>query len=533
MAALNLKVHRQLILINGFCFTAGPTGLTHHSEGSSSEAHSPSIRLNPYLHHCCSDKAIADTTEALIGAYLLCYGPEGAWSLLEWLGMELTKQEESEDAYTENTPLVEENISLGAVEVDSAANSLDVSKRPCTACQTFDKALLHLQEKSDTLCSANDLSTLRSTATKFTTPEEVLSSNKSQAFCQTFGEALVQQQASPDSFPSDSSRFSDLTSSANEITTLEESLNYRCPNISETTCQKLDGNLFQLDKRSEVVPVDSALLSSHISTAAGVMTLEEVLNNRSSEKPKEFAETLLQSGETPNPNSTKIPTSTEFMTLNENETLNPQLEGQKALLQPQNTTDSLLSDSAPFPSHRSSVAEFTTVSKTMNPQSEGQKFHKALLQPQKTPGPVLSNSALLSSHRSSSAEFTTLEEALNYHFNDHSLLQQAFTHTSLPRDYNSVRSSYEQLEFLGDALLDYLVTRHLYVYHRHMSPGDLTDLRSAVVNNYSFATLAVKLGLAKHLRSVSPSLFTIVNKFIVKLKEKEMRQQQANCNEVT
>lgn len=66
-----------------------------------------------------------------------------------------------------------------------------------------------------------------------------------------------------------------------------------------------------------------------------------------------------------------------------------------------------------------------------------------------------------------------------------------------------------------------------------MSPGDLTDLRSAVVNNYSFAALAVKLGFAKHLQSLSPPLFSIVNNFIVKLKEKEMKQQQVNHDEVT
>ena len=65
--------------------------------------------------------------------------------------------------------------------------------------------------------------------------------------------------------------------------------------------------------------------------------------------------------------------------------------------------------------------------------------------------------------------------------------------------------------------------RHLYIQHRHMSPGELTDLRSAVVNNYSFAVLAVKLGFPRHLRSLSPQLFGMVNTFVVKLKEKEMK----------
>ena len=131
------------------------------------------------------------------------------------------------------------------------------------------------------------------------------------------------------------------------------------------------------------------------------------------------------------------------------------------------------------------------------------------------------------------SEFVAVEEALNYKFHNRLLLEQAFTHTSLPRDYNSVRSSYEQLEFLGDALLDFLITHYLYLYHRNMSPGDLTDLRSAVVNNFSFAALAVKLGFAKRLQSLSPLLFDVVNKFIEKLEEKEMKEQQGNYCQVT
>ncbi|KAJ7376506.1 Endoribonuclease Dicer [Desmophyllum pertusum] len=65
-----------------------------------------------------------------------------------------------------------------------------------------------------------------------------------------------------------------------------------------------------------------------------------------------------------------------------------------------------------------------------------------------------------------------------------------------------------------------------------MPPGELTDLRSAVVNNYSFAVLAVQLGFPKHLRSSSPQLFSIVNKFAEKLKEKEMKQQQVKSDEI-
>ena len=66
------------------------------SQGPSSEGQSSDIQLSNYLHLCCSDKTIADATEALVGAYLLCLGPEGALKFVEWLGVELTKREETQ-----------------------------------------------------------------------------------------------------------------------------------------------------------------------------------------------------------------------------------------------------------------------------------------------------------------------------------------------------------------------------------------------------------------------------------------------------
>jgi endoribonuclease Dicer len=55
----------------------------------------------------------------------------------------------------------------------------------------------------------------------------------------------------------------------------------------------------------------------------------------------------------------------------------------------------------------------------------------------------------------------------------------------------------QRLEFLGDAVLDYLVTRFLFEHKGRFAPGILTDLRSALVNNTIFASLAVKHGLHK------------------------------------
>lgn len=97
-----------------------------------------------------------------------------------------------------------------------------------------------------------------------------------------------------------------------------------------------------------------------------------------------------------------------------------------------------------------------------------------------------------------------LESLLNYSFRDPSLLVEALTHGSymLPE----IPSCYQRLEFLGDAVLDYLITMHLYKEYPGMSPGLLTDLRSASVNNDCYAQAAVKGDLHKHILHTSQDL---------------------------
>jgi len=61
---------------------------------------------------------------------------------------------------------------------------------------------------------------------------------------------------------------------------------------------------------------------------------------------------------------------------------------------------------------------------------------------------------------------------------------------------------------------DYLITRHLYEDSRQHSPGALTDLRSALVNNTIFASLAVRCGFHKYFRHLSPGLSVVINRFV-------------------
>ncbi|XP_039762549.1 endoribonuclease Dcr-1 isoform X2 [Pararge aegeria] len=108
--------------------------------------------------------------------------------------------------------------------------------------------------------------------------------------------------------------------------------------------------------------------------------------------------------------------------------------------------------------------------------------------------------------------YDALERTLQYRFRDRSLLLQALTHASHQK--NRLTDCYQRLEFLGDAILDYLITRHLYEDPRRHSPGALTDLRSALVNNTIFATLAARHGFHKYFRHMSPGLNEVLTKYV-------------------
>ena len=86
-----------------------------------------------------------------------------------------------------------------------------------------------------------------------------------------------------------------------------------------------------------------------------------------------------------------------------------------------------------------------------------------------------------------------LRNALDYQFNDVQLLQQALTHRSAASENN------ERLEFLGDAVLDFVISDVVFRSHAHAPEGDLSRLRSSLVKDTSLAKCALQLGLGDHL----------------------------------
>lgn len=105
---------------------------------------------------------------------------------------------------------------------------------------------------------------------------------------------------------------------------------------------------------------------------------------------------------------------------------------------------------------------------------------------------------------------------------DKPLLLQALTHASYIK--NRVTGCYQRLEFLGDAVLDYLITCHIYSSFSEYTPGEISAMRTALVNNNTFAELSVELELHRAVLHLSPSLFSQINTFVGMLSEVDMAE---------
>ena len=90
-------------------------------------------------------------------------------------------------------------------------------------------------------------------------------------------------------------------------------------------------------------------------------------------------------------------------------------------------------------------------------------------------------------------------EKLGYRFRDESLLVRALTHSSLAVEQHRMGEDNERLEYLGDAVLEHLVSRHLYDTHPEMREGAMTRLRSSLVCEGALSAAAKRLGLGEYV----------------------------------
>ncbi len=99
-----------------------------------------------------------------------------------------------------------------------------------------------------------------------------------------------------------------------------------------------------------------------------------------------------------------------------------------------------------------------------------------------------------------SVNFTEFEKRTGIQFKDKNLLRQAFTHRSfINENKTSGLSHNERLEFLGDAVLELVVTDFLYHKYTKEAEGELTSYRSALVNTNSLGSVATHLGMNEYL----------------------------------
>ncbi len=97
-------------------------------------------------------------------------------------------------------------------------------------------------------------------------------------------------------------------------------------------------------------------------------------------------------------------------------------------------------------------------------------------------------------------DFGEVEQIIHYKFKDRSLLQQAFKHRSyLTLSHESAEQSNERLEFLGDAVLDLLVTEHLFRHFPEENEGDLSAKKSVLVSRRVVGKLVEELDLGRYL----------------------------------
>ncbi len=96
--------------------------------------------------------------------------------------------------------------------------------------------------------------------------------------------------------------------------------------------------------------------------------------------------------------------------------------------------------------------------------------------------------------------FSEFEKKTKIIFKNKSLLEQAFIHRSYINENPGTKLSHnERLEFLGDAVLELVVTDFLYRKYPSYTEGELTSLRSALVNAVIISEVATKLGMNNYL----------------------------------
>lgn len=106
------------------------------------------------------------------------------------------------------------------------------------------------------------------------------------------------------------------------------------------------------------------------------------------------------------------------------------------------------------------------------------------------------------------AELKPLEDKIKYEFKDKDLLSLALTHKSYAAEIKNKKHNNEKLEFLGDAVLDFVLSEILYLAFPNDDEGILSKKRASLVNEEVLAQLSKQLELDKFLKMGKGEILT-------------------------
>nr|WP_317359106.1 ribonuclease III [uncultured Tyzzerella sp.] len=89
---------------------------------------------------------------------------------------------------------------------------------------------------------------------------------------------------------------------------------------------------------------------------------------------------------------------------------------------------------------------------------------------------------------------------IGYNFKNKNLLQTAITHTSYSHEKKEEVENNERLEFLGDAVLELVISRHIFTRFSELSEGELTKLRASIVCEASLAKKAREINVGQNIK---------------------------------
>lgn len=102
--------------------------------------------------------------------------------------------------------------------------------------------------------------------------------------------------------------------------------------------------------------------------------------------------------------------------------------------------------------------------------------------------------------RKKNMDFSELEKQIGIKFKDKSLYEQAFTHRSYLNEHPEIDGQNERLEFLGDAVVELIVTDFLFKKFPDKPEGELTALRAALVRRKTLSEIGQELNFISYLR---------------------------------